>query len=151
MSIVPSTADGRKDGIMDRTSRHAVLLALASALIAAPVALADPASVKSFGAKGDGKTNDTEAFKKAFASGEKDIYVPPGTYLIGPKPMTLAKRTYLHGAGRASVLKVAKGSEKLLFLDADVRIERLHFDGAGAKPGDISDGLLRFAKVMERK
>ena len=100
------------------------------------------AEVTGFGAKGDGITNDTEAFKKAFASGQQDIYVPPGTYLIGPESMTLAKATYLHGAGRASVLKVAEDTEQLLLLDANVRLERLHFDGAGAKSGDISDPLI---------
>ena len=118
------------------------MLFFVAAFIATPVVLAGPLNMKTFGAKGDGETNDTEVFKKAFASGEKDIYVPPGTYLIGPEGISVAKGTYLHGAGRSSVLKVAVGSERLLLLDANVRVERLHFDGAGAKQGDISDELV---------
>jgi hypothetical protein len=50
------------------------------------------ASVADFGAKGDGEANVTEAFKKAFASGEQDIYVPPGN-CKPPFPRTLAPHT----------------------------------------------------------
>ena len=41
----------------------------------------DYANVKNYGAKGDGSTDDTEAIKKAIASGE-DLYFPDGEYLI---------------------------------------------------------------------
>ena len=41
----------------------------------------DYANVKNYGAKGDGSTDDTEAIKKAIASG-KDLYFPDGKYLI---------------------------------------------------------------------
>lgn len=41
----------------------------------------DYADVKNYGAKGDGSTDDTEAIKKAIASG-KDLYFPDGEYLI---------------------------------------------------------------------
>ena len=41
----------------------------------------DYANVKNYGAKGDGSTDDTEAIKKAIASG-KDLYFPDGEYLI---------------------------------------------------------------------
>ena len=41
----------------------------------------DYANVKSYGAKGDGTTDDTEAIKAAIASG-KDLYFPDGKYLI---------------------------------------------------------------------
>ena len=109
-------------------------------LFGGPAAFA--ASVADFGAKGDGETNDTEAFKKAFASGEQDIYVPPGTYLLGPGQLTVGKKTRLHGAGRASIIKVAEGTGKLLALDEGVRVERLHFDGKGAKQGGVADGLV---------
>lgn len=39
-------------------------------------------SVKQFGAVGDGMTDDTEAIRKAFASGKTTIYFQPGRYLI---------------------------------------------------------------------
>lgn len=124
------------------SSCRAMMVSVIVLLFWGPVVTWAGTDVRAFGAKGDGETNDSEAFQKAFASGEKDIYVSPGTYLIGPEGMTLGKRTYLHGAGRASVLKAAEGTEELLLLDADVRIERLHFDGTGAKQGDISDAFV---------
>lgn len=39
-------------------------------------------SVNKFGAKGDGKTDDTKAIQKALNSGIKNIYFQPGRYLI---------------------------------------------------------------------
>ncbi len=43
----------------------------------------EPGSVclTSFGAKGDGETDDTEAFKKALASGKK-VFIPKGTFRV---------------------------------------------------------------------
>ena len=38
-------------------------------------------NIKSFGAVGDGKTDDTEALKKALASGVP-VYFPTGIYLV---------------------------------------------------------------------
>ena len=39
-------------------------------------------SVKDFGAKGDGSTDDTAAITAAFASGYTKIYIPAGTYIV---------------------------------------------------------------------
>src|SRR6478736_5941168 len=40
-------------------------------------------SVKDLGAKGDGKTDDTEAFKKAIASGpDKLVLIPKGRFVL---------------------------------------------------------------------
>lgn len=41
----------------------------------------DYANVKSYGAKGDGTTDDTTAFSSAIASGN-DLYIPDGEYII---------------------------------------------------------------------
>ena len=41
----------------------------------------DYANVKSYGAKGDGTTDDTNAFSSAIASGS-DLYIPDGEYII---------------------------------------------------------------------
>lgn len=49
--------------------------------------LATGTSVLSFGATGDGVTNDTSALSSAFASGGL-VYVPPGTYLSDPITIT---------------------------------------------------------------
>lgn len=43
--------------------------------------LTDYLSVKDFGAVGDGNTNDTAAIQAALATG-KDLYFPPGNYII---------------------------------------------------------------------
>ncbi len=69
----------------------------------------DAVNVKSFGAKGDGLTDDTRAFEVAIRSHDK-IFVPPGSYkLIGN--LTLKNNTQLFsfsgylasiGAGRGS-------------------------------------------------
>ncbi len=58
------------------------------------------ASVRDFGATGDGKSDDTEAFAKALASVSKGaIEVPPGRYRI-TKPLVLQKSgVVLRGAG----------------------------------------------------
>lgn len=42
----------------------------------------DWVSVNSFGAKGDGVTDDTEAIRKAFSSGKSTVYFQSGRYLI---------------------------------------------------------------------
>ncbi len=53
--------------------------------------------VRAFGAKGDGKTLDTEAIQKALSAcakgGGGTVRVPPGTYLC--QPLTLGSRTTL--------------------------------------------------------
>lgn len=50
--------------------------------------LQDFISVKDFGATGDGITDDTGAISVALASSSKQIYFPPGTYLIvDPRPV----------------------------------------------------------------
>ncbi len=55
----------------------------------------DAVDVKTFGAKGDGKTDDTEAFEQAIKSHDK-IFVPKGNYrLLGT--LTLGPRTRLFG------------------------------------------------------
>lgn len=45
--------------------------------------LKDVVSVKDFGAKGDGTTDDTAAIQAALNSGAKRVIFPAGTYLIG--------------------------------------------------------------------
>ncbi len=58
------------------------------------------ASVKQFGAKGDGRTDDSEAFVKAIAAVKSGaIYIPPGRYKI-TKIIEVAKSgVVLRGAG----------------------------------------------------
>ncbi len=52
-------------------------------------------NVKDYGAKGDGTSNDTEAFRKAIAAGEK-IFVPRGDFLLSGE-LQLQPDTHLFG------------------------------------------------------
>jgi len=59
-------------------------------------------NVKDYGAKGDGKTDDTQALQRALNQKNRFVYLPAGTYLVSDtlewgKPQ---KRRFLQGAGR---------------------------------------------------
>lgn len=56
------------------------------------------ANVKSYGAVGDGVADDTEAFQDAIDSGNKHIYIPPGTYLVDGT-VNLVSGITIHGKG----------------------------------------------------
>lgn len=56
----------------------------------------DIINVKMLGAVGDGKHDDTDAFKRAIKSGITTILVPPGTYLI-TEPLELNENTEIIG------------------------------------------------------
>ncbi|NLX04988.1 MAG: hypothetical protein GXY33_07580 [Phycisphaerae bacterium] len=101
------------------------------------------ANVRDFGAIGDGQANDTEAFRKAMASGEKDIFVPPGTYLLGSETLDVPEGVFLHGLGRNSTIKLAEETAKIFDLGPRVRLSRLHFDCAGSPQGGSNDGIIR--------
>lgn len=61
-------------------------------------------SVKDFGAVGDGVTDDLAAFQAAITA-HKNVYVPPGTYLLsftGTSALTTAAGCELRGAGYAN-------------------------------------------------
>jgi len=51
-------------------------------------------NVKDLGAKGDGKTDDTPAIQKAIAKAAKTgatVFIPAGTYIVGPTPESKCK------------------------------------------------------------
>jgi hypothetical protein len=64
----------------------------------------DWVSVRDFGAKGDGTTDDTAAFVAALAA-HKTVYVPNGTYVI--TSLALATERVLVGQGYGAVLRVS--------------------------------------------
>lgn len=56
-------------------------------------------SVNSFGAKGDGKTDDTNPIQKALNSGKRNIYFQPGKYLINGQitvPATVKRINFMY-------------------------------------------------------
>lgn len=65
-------------------------------------------SVKSAGAKGDGKTDDTDAIKQAVTNATKDgegsVFFPAGTYLVNGK-LTIANKAELVFA-KGAILKI---------------------------------------------
>ena len=90
--------------------------------------------VKAFGAKGDGKTDDTAAIQAALdglpeAGGT--VTLPPGTYLV--KRLVLKGGASLVGAGRASVLKALPDANEIIaFASGEqqgIRISDLMIDG----------------------
>ncbi len=158
-------------------SRAAALLA-SLAVTAAPSAEPKGAAatgwfdVRSFGARGDGKTDDSRAIQAALdaarVAGGGVVYVPPGTYLVAPpRPakgspalasMTIGSRTWLRGDGAASVLKVRDGvgSYRALLSNhphagspvEDVTISDLRFDqncgASGGSVGHVADSRSDF-------
>ncbi|MGV0166400.1 peptidase G2 autoproteolytic cleavage domain-containing protein [Bacillus velezensis] len=61
-------------------------------------------NVQDFGAKGDGVTDDTEAFKAAFASGKREVFVPAGIYMV--QGLHIPSYVRLYGVGSGSVIKL---------------------------------------------
>ena len=63
-------------------------------------------NVKDYGAVGDNKTDDTEAFKKAVSEAEKDglpVYVPAGTYIISDTITLKSVTLYGYESGDSTI------------------------------------------------
>lgn len=62
-------------------------------------------NVEDFGARGDGRTDCTEAFRKAIGRGRVDVYVPAGTFIV--RAVELPSWTRITGKGKGkTVLKL---------------------------------------------
>lgn len=90
-------------------------------------------SVKSFGAVGDGVTNDTAAFTRAFAAGFPIVTVPDGTYLA--TGLTIPSGTQLIGQSQAKTIIKKSGTlaNHLVLVAAGATnwaIKNLTLDGA---------------------
>lgn len=77
----------------------------------------DIVSVKDFGAKGDGLTDDTVSIQQALAAHDS-IYIPAGTYFI-TGTITLGEKQSLIGAGQSSVLQCQDNSFNAVEIVAD--------------------------------
>ena len=88
--------------INDNTSRDITAADLRAVVAAVLDAVdnveAQTVTVRQFGATGNGVTNDTAAFQAAI-NASKDVYVPPGTYVISSLTINTAAFR-LTGAGR---------------------------------------------------
>jgi hypothetical protein len=101
-------------------------------------------NVKTFGAKGDGKTDDTASLQKAFAAIDDGtvIYFPPGTYIIKDELQILKTRiknnearylgTNIYGHGRDTVIRWEGAENGTMIRDMGMlhcRVMGFVFDG----------------------
>lgn len=80
------------------------------------------ATVRDFGATGNGITDDTDAFTAALASSAKSLYIPDGTYLLSGITITSAKPISLVGQSqKGTILKLIDNpTAPLITLEAGV-------------------------------
>jgi len=113
-------------------------LLLCSRAFAAPV----QAVLTKYGAKADSKTDCTAAFKRALASGSKNIYIPAGTYLLGPECLNVPENASISGDGFGTVLKLAKDTGTVFALAPGCRLSSLAIDGKLGKSGGVTEGVV---------
>lgn len=105
--------------------------------------LNDYISVKDFGAKGDGVTDDTSSILAAIsAAGEKQLYFPYGTYMVNRDIVITAPCNILGGGSR---IKLISGAHP-----AVIRVKRTDSSGNGwGYKNNISDLILDGAGYAE--
>ena len=78
----------------------------------ADTALANFINVKTYGATGDGVTDDTEAIKDAIAA-NKNIFFPAGTYIV-TEPIGIPSNVWIRGAGKgATIIKTDDATDAI--------------------------------------
>src|SRR5207248_4503259 len=93
------------------------------------------ASVRDFGAKGDGKTDDTQALHHAIQRGDGELIFPRGDYVIS-KPLYLP----LERHGRLS-LSGAGGTARLLMTGPGPALHLVGTHKKTALPADVAEGV----------
>jgi hypothetical protein len=88
------------------------------------------ASVKAYGAVGDGINDDTAAFQAALAASTA-VYVPPGTYKI-TSTLAVPNNTSLVGAGRGTSKLLHAFNGDMMTLGNYANLADLWLDGQGA-------------------
>ena len=89
--------------------------------------LRETVSVKDFGAVGDGVANDTAAITNAIAT-NKDVYFPPGNYLLTSLLSITAQDVTLYGEGNSSRIFSALTTPIQLLTCSNVKFDRLFFE-----------------------
>lgn len=72
-----------------------------------------------YGAKGDGKTDDTKAFQEAL-NNNRSLYVPAGTYLVGDLVMPWGV-TITGDSATTTILKAKEGTNTVLQMDSNTQ------------------------------
>ena len=128
-------------------------------------------NVKNYGAVGDGKHNDYIAIQAALAAGERDVYIPSGTY-VTDQPLKVPSHRHIHADSDARIIFIASKpmTEKDFLLtnadtedgNEDITLEGGIWDGGfgheyNQKPDDIytinstSGACLNFISVKRLK
>lgn len=98
---------------MKRNDDFVLICTVLVLLSTAPIHAADVhQNVRDFGAVGDGKTDDTEAFQRAVDSGRGDIYIPYGGYRLTKTVMVDLDRVgpvSITGSGTATIVMAGPG------------------------------------------
>jgi hypothetical protein len=116
--------------------------------------LAQTVSVTDFGAVGDGVTDDTAAIQAAITA-SKEVYFPPGNYLIS-SPLSISSNVQLTGAGRrtgGTTITVSANTVNALDPAADsrcIRISNIMFNSPSGGTNafiepDVVDGMAESA------
>lgn len=89
-------------------------------------------NVRHFGATGDGKTDDTDAFQKAIDYAlnhhHSAVYAPAGDYVIS-KPLTINLISF-HGDGLTSTKLIPKGIDNLFFMQWKAILHDVYIDNS---------------------
>lgn len=149
---------------MTKLAASGLAMTVAASARCQPAAAASPdaRNVRVFGAKGDGRTDDTAAFNaatSAAASADRSaglaIYVPPGTYRIDGT-VFVRKGQALLGAGDATIIDASRARGRTIVMGRDAKdsddpggapasIARLRFLGGSGQAPLIQAGLPGFA------
>lgn len=115
-------------------------------------------NVKVFGAKGDGRTDDTAAIQKCFNSIEDRgiIFVPNGTYIVTGIKLTGKKEITITGDGCRSIFKLKDNSQSKYVLNIEDSprfiLKCLMIDGNKGKQKEENAGLIvsrsEFSKIQ---
>lgn len=110
--------------------------------------LREQVSVRDFGARGDGSTNDTAAFKNFIAAVPNggSCVIPPGTYIVS-EPLVFAQNRISLKCELGAVIKQASGTQTIdsliRFTGSDGRINGLSVDAnVAGNPGYTGRGQM---------
>jgi parallel beta-helix repeat protein len=124
-----------------RFAGKTALMLLAALLLLSSAAANATVSVRDFGAKGDGKTDDTPAFQRALAAGGGELFIPEGQYRIAN--LKIPDGTMVRGVGVRSTITMPPDVEAAMLPGNDCALTDLHFVGSpDDKASPIGHGLV---------
>lgn len=98
----------------------------------------DYVNVKSFGAVGDGTTNNNSAFAAAIATG-RPVFVPAGTYLVSTAlQLQVGQRLFGNGQGTIKIT----ANDRAIWMNTNSEVDHLNFVGAGKSGGQTYNGAI---------